>query len=169
WREDLFSASVIRVYLISVCRSVVQSKSHARPRESNSSCAHETPMISLAAVMRAGWSVFRQFPKIAIVLSMLLLAGCSSVVSDPTGAAVGEQHDLPYTAHDSFLLTQDVLRGEGVLFEVKPDDHLITLWKDADVGAGALGSLVGKHPQYRYEIEGGPLTSRSSRGASNVR
>ncbi len=119
--------------------------------------------------MRAGWTVFRQFPKIAIVLSMLLLAGCSYAVSDTTGAAVGEQHDLPYTAHDSFLLTQDVLRGEGVLFEVKPDDHLITLWKDADVGAGALGSLVGKHPQYRYEIEVVPLTGRSSRVVVNVR
>src|SRR5258708_7896470 len=113
WREDLFSTSVIRVYLISVCRSVVQSKSHAEPRESNSSCAHGTRMISLAAVMRAGWIVFRQFPKIAIVCSMLMLAGCSYAVSDTSGAAVGEQHDLPYTAHDSFVLTQDVLRGEG--------------------------------------------------------
>ena len=126
-------------------------------------------MILLALVMRAGWILFRQFPKIAIVFSMLLLAGCSSVVSDPTGAAVGEQHDLPYTAHDSFVLTQDVLRGEGILFEVKPDDHLITLWKDADVGAGALGSLIGKHPQYRYEIEVVPLTGRSSRVVVNVR
>jgi hypothetical protein len=127
-------------------------------------------MISLALVMmRAGWIVFRQFPKIAILFSMLLLAGCSYAVSSDTGAAVGEQHDWPYAAHDSFVLTQDVLRGEGILFEVKPDDHLITLWKDADVGAGALGSLVGKHPQYRYEIEVVPLTGRSSRVVVNVR
>ena len=100
---------------------------------------------------------------------MLLLAGCSYAVNNDTGAAQGEQRDLPYTAHDSFLLTQDVLRGEGILFEVKPDDKLVTLWKDADVGAGVLGSLVGKHPQYRYEIEVVPLTGRSSRVVANVR
>ena len=35
--------------------------------------------------------------------------------------------------------------------------------------AGVLGSLVGKHPQYRYEIEVVPLTARSSRVVVNVR
>jgi hypothetical protein len=62
-----------------------------------------------------------------------------------------------------------VLRSEGILFEVKPNDHLVTLWKDADVGAGVLGSLVGKHPQYRYEIEVVPIDPRSSRIIANVR
>ena len=50
-----------------------------------------------------------------------------------------------------------MLRGEGMLFEVKPDDKLVTLWRNADVAAGVLGNLVGKHPQYRYEIEVVPL------------
>jgi len=113
--------------------------------------------------------VFRNFLKIVIISSMLILAGCSYAVSSGTGAAEGEQRDLPYTAHDSFLLTQDVLRSEGVLFEVKPNDGLVTLWKDADTGPGALGSLVGKHPQYRYEIEVVPVTDRSSRVVVNVR
>jgi len=126
-------------------------------------------MVSLVVVMGSARIVFRQFPKIAIVLSMLLVAGCSYAVKADPSAAVGEQHDLPYTAHDSFLLTQDVLRSDGILFEVKPDDHLVTLWKDADVGSGALGSLVGKHAQYRYEIEVVPLTARSSRVVVNVR
>ena len=112
--------------------------------------------------------VFRNFLKIAIVSSMVMLAGCF-FASSGTGAAEGEQRDLPYTAHDSFLLTQDVLRGEGVLFEVKPNDALVTLWKDADTGPGVLGSLVGKHPQYRYEIEVVPITDRSSRVVVNVR
>ena len=62
-----------------------------------------------------------------------------------------------------------MLRGEGVLFEVKPEDKLVTLWKDADVGPGVLGSLVGKDPRYRYEIEVVPLTARSSRVVVNVR
>jgi hypothetical protein len=134
-------------------------------------------MVFLALVMRAAWIVFRQFPKIAIVLcSILLSTGCTyapyfanRAAGGGTDAAAGEQRDLPYTAHDSFLLTQDVLRGEGILFEVKPDDELVTLWKDADTGPGVLGSLVGKHPQYRYEIEVVPLTANSSRVVVNVR
>jgi hypothetical protein len=126
--------------------------------------------------MRAARLVFRQFPKIAIVFSILLCAGCyyapvlaNHAMGGDTDTAVGEQHDLPYTANDSFLLTQDVLRSEGILFEVKPDYKLITLWKDADVGPGVLGSIVGKHPQYRYEIESVPITSHSSRVVVNVR
>ena len=98
---------------------------------------------------------------------MLLLAGCAA--AEGNGAAVGEQHDVPYTVNDTFVLTQDVLRGEGVLFEVKPDDKLVTLWKDADVGAGVLGDLVGRHPQYRYEIEVVEINPRSSRIVANVR
>ena len=62
-------------------------------------------------------------------------------------------------------MTQDVLRGEGILFEVKTDTSLVTFWKDADVGPGVSRSLVGKHPRYRYEIEVVPQ-SANSRGSS---
>lgn len=114
-------------------------------------------------------AVSGQFPKIAIVsFIVLLFAGCYAA-GGSTGVAEGEQHDYPYTANDTFLLTQDVLREEGVLFEVKPDDKLITLWKDADTGPGILGSVVGKHPQYRYEIEVVETTPRTSRIVANVR
>ena len=119
--------------------------------------------------------VFRQLQKISIVSLILLIAGCAApylanrAAGGGTDAAEGEQHDVPYSAHDSFLLTQDALRSEGVLFEVKPDDKLVTLWKDADTGPGALRSLVGVHPQYRYEIEVVEQSSRSSRIVVNVR
>jgi len=126
--------------------------------------------------MHAVWIVSRQFLKIAIIFSILLLAGCyyapyyaNRAAGGGTDAAVGEQRDFPYAANDSFLLTQDVLRGEGVLFEVKPEQKLVTLWKDADVPVGTLGSIVGKHPQYRYEIEVVPLSPRTSRVVVNVR
>ena len=126
--------------------------------------------------MSVARDVFRQFPKIAIVFSILLLAGCyyapyyaNRAAGGGTDAAEGEQRDFPYTANDSFLLTQDVLRGEGILFEVKPEQKLVTLWKDADVPVGVVGSLVGKHPQYRYEVEVVPLSPRTSRVVVNVR
>ncbi|WP_424671153.1 hypothetical protein [Candidatus Binatus sp.] len=121
-------------------------------------------------------TVFGQFRKIAIVSSIVLFAGCyfapylaNRAAGGGTDAAEGEQRDFPYSVNDSFLLTQDVLRGEGVLFEVKHDDNLVTLWKDADTGPGMLGSMVGVHPQYRYEIEVVPNGERSSRIIVNVR
>ena len=132
-------------------------------------------MVLLAVVMRAVRTAFRQFLKVAIAASILLLAACNNVaplVGNPgqgPGTAEGEQHDVPYTANDAFLLTQDVLRGEGILFEVKTDTSLVTLWKDADVGPGVLGSLIGKHPEYRYEIEVVPQSANSSRIVVNVR
>jgi len=123
-------------------------------------------MVSLAVVMSAARLVFRRFRKIAIVASILLCAGCFA--NQGADTAEGEQHDVPYTVNDSFLLTQDVLRGEGILFEVEPDDKLVTLWKDADTGPGMLGSLF-LHPRYRYEIEVVPNNARSSRIVVNVR
>jgi len=105
----------------------------------------------------------------------MLAAGCyagyfaNQAAGGGTDAAVGEQHDVPYGSHDAYLLTEDVLRGEGVLFEVKPEDKLVTLWRDADTQGGMLGSMVGVHPQYRYEIEVVPQGARRSRIIVNVR
>jgi hypothetical protein len=120
--------------------------------------------------------VFGKFQKFAFFFSMLLLfAGCyapyfaNRAAGGGTDTAEGETHDYPYTVNDTFVLTQDVLREEGILFEVQQGDKLETLWKDADVGPGILGSIVGKDPRYRYEIEVVPLTARSSRIVANVR
>ena len=60
--------------------------------------------------------------KIALVVPIALLAGCATIVKNDTGTALGEEHDVPYNSHDTFVLTQDALRSEGVLFEVKPAD-----------------------------------------------
>jgi hypothetical protein len=122
--------------------------------------------------------MFRPFQQLAIfgILGILLLiAGCyapyyaNRAAGGGTDAAVGEEHDVPYDVHDAYLLTQDALRSEGVLFEVKPDNKLLTLWQNADEQKGVLGSLVGLKPQYRYEITVVPLGDRSSRIIVNVR
>ena len=119
--------------------------------------------------------VIRRISKVSICGLLLLAAGCyagyfaNHAAGGDTEVATGEQHDVPYNAHDAFVLTQDVLRGEGVLFEVQPDDKLVTLWRDADTQAGMLGSIVGKHPQYRYEMAVVPQGSRRSRIIVNVR
>ena len=119
--------------------------------------------------------VIGRISKVSICAVILLAAGCyagyfaNRAAGGDTEVATGEQHDVPYTSHDAFLLTQDVLRGEGVLFEIQPDDKLVTLWRDADTQAGMLDSIVGKHPQYRYEISVVPQGSRRSRIIVNVR
>jgi hypothetical protein len=126
--------------------------------------------------MSVGRTVFRQFRQILMVASILLSAGCyyapyfaDRAAGGATQGAEGEQHDYPFSVNDTYVLTQDALRSEGVLFEVKRGDKLVTLWKDADVGGGVLGSLVGKHPQYRYEIEVVSIDAHSSRVVVNVR
>lgn len=119
--------------------------------------------------------VIYQVSKFSIYALTVLAAGCyagyfaNRAAGGGTDAAIGEQHDVPYASHDAFLLTEDALRGEGVLFEVKPDDQLTTLWRDADVQGGVLGSMVGVHPQYRYEVEVVPQGPRRSRIIVNVR
>jgi hypothetical protein len=107
-------------------------------------------------------------------LLAISLAGCVaayapySAAGGGTEAAEGEQHDTPYPAQDTFVMTQDVLRGQGILFEVRPDDHVVTNWRPADKGPGLFGSLVGVDPQYRYDIEVVPTGARTSRIVANL-
>ena len=113
--------------------------------------------------------------RFAITLSLLVLSsGCAPILVNSaagggTDYAAGEQHDVGYSAQDAFVLTQDVLRGEGILFDVKPDDHLVTLWKPGDQSPSIWGDLVGLRPQYRYEIEVVPTGPRQSRIVANLR
>jgi len=98
----------------------------------------------------------------------LVSAGCFAHAG--TDIALGEQHDVGYEAPDAFVYTQDVLRGEGILFTVQPDNmHLVTSWKDADTPAGVWADLVGIRAQYRYEIEVVPTGPRQSRVIANLR
>ena len=67
-------------------------------------------------------------------------------------------------------MTQDVLRGQGVLFDREPfQKKLTTMWKPADKSEGVFSNLVGNVAQYRYEIEVVPDGSRSSTIVANVR
>ncbi len=112
--------------------------------------------------------------RFAILALFFMVPGCFadywtySAAGAGRDAALGEQHDVGFTAEDTYVMVQDVLRGKGVLFEVKPQNQLVTLWRDADTPAGIWGSLVGMHPRYRYEIEVVPTGPRQSRIVANV-
>ncbi|MHB8383591.1 MAG: hypothetical protein ACYDC3_14785 [Candidatus Binataceae bacterium] len=107
-------------------------------------------------------------------LIFVAMAGCMaayapySAAGGGTDAVEGEQRDTPYPAHDTFVMTQDVLRGEGVMFAVRLGNQIVTDWRPADKGPGLFGSIVGVDPQYRYNIEVVPTGDRTSRIVANL-
>jgi len=105
---------------------------------------------------------------------MSLLAGCYVGILgarghwDTADAAMGEEHEVNFPAHDAYLLTQDALRGDGILYEVGPDNSLVTLWRNADTNVGFMQNMVGVQSRYRYEIQVTPEGSRMSKVVVNV-
>jgi hypothetical protein len=109
-----------------------------------------------------------------IVGVMSLLAGCyvglwsASEHWNTADSALGEEHEVNYPVHDTYLLTQDALRGDGILFEVGPDNSLMTLWRNADITVGTMQSMFGVQPRYRYEIQVTPEGAQKSKIVVNV-
>jgi len=103
-----------------------------------------------------------------------LLAGCyvgfwgTSEHWSTADSALGEEHEINFPVHDAYLLTQDALRGDGILFEVGPDNSLITLWRNADTKVGFMQNMMGVQPHYRYEIQVIPDGSQKSKVVVNV-
>jgi hypothetical protein len=108
------------------------------------------------------------------LFAILIVTAARSVARayDPyaNDTALGEEHTIDYPADQAFLITQDVLRGDGILFEVQSDSELLTYWKDVeDVKVSVFASLMDRIPRYRYEIEVIPDGSHRSRIVVNVR
>jgi len=115
---------------------------------------------------------------LAVTVGVLAtVAGCffgyTASVEHYSGAdsALGEEHETTYAAPDALQLTEDALRGDGILFEVQPDGSIITLWREADINTptGWLPTMMGQHPRYRYEIQVVPESSQRSKIIVNVR
>lgn len=105
---------------------------------------------------------------------MSLLAGCyvgfwgTSEHFSTADAALGEEHVVNFPAHDTYILTQDALRGDGILYEVGPDNSLQTLWRNADTRLGFMQNMMGVQPRYRYEIQVTPEGGQKSKVVVNV-
>src|ERR1700675_4140751 len=84
--------------------------------------------------------------------------------------ALGEEHEVPYDQSTALQLTQDALRGDGILFERQPDDSIVTLWRDADLGTptGWLTLVAGVQPRYPYKIQAVAEGSHKTRIIVNV-
>jgi len=116
----------------------------------------------------------RTFVSLACFILVVIvgsLAGCFGKywTHSDNDTAVGEEHEVDMPAQDAFVMTQDVLRGQGVLFETKRDYKIITMWKPADKSEGVFANLVGNVAQYHYEIDVVPEGSRRSKIIANVR
>jgi hypothetical protein len=105
---------------------------------------------------------------------MSLLAGCyvgfwgTSEHFSTADAALGEEHVVNFPEHDTYILTQDALRGDGILYEVGPDNSLQTLWRNADTRLGFMQNMMGVQPRYRYEIQVTPEGGQKSKVVVNV-
>jgi len=105
-------------------------------------------------------------------IGALMLFACGTFMWAPPSradVAVGEEHEMAFPADQTLELVEEVLRGEGLLFDVRADNSIVTLWKPADNTAGFFGSMAGRKPQYRYEITVLPEGGAKSRIISNVR
>jgi hypothetical protein len=102
----------------------------------------------------------------------LVLSVCWAVTwahSAFADVAVGEEHEMAFPAEQTLELVEDVLRGEGILFDILPDKSIVTLWKPADNTPGFFSSLAGMKPRYRYEITVLPEGGAKSKIIANVR
>ena len=56
-----------------------------------------------------------------------LLPGCFGCYTrSDNDVAVGEEHEVNFPDEETFVMTQDVFRGQGVLFNRKPEHKIIT-------------------------------------------
>jgi hypothetical protein len=84
---------------------------------------------------------------------------------------LGEEHEIPYPQAAARELTEDALRGDGILFERQPDDSIITMWRNADFNtpSSSFSLFVNTPPRYRYEIQILPEGAHKSKIIVNVR
>jgi hypothetical protein len=83
--------------------------------------------------------------------------------------ALGEEHEVPYDQDQARQYMQDALRGDGILFEVQPDDSIITLWRNADQQAATSWLVITTPSRYRYEIQFVAKGSHKTKIIVNVR
>ena len=113
----------------------------------------------------------RESPGLRLLMLVLLgvVAASLPAASSSADTVFGEQHEVDFSAHNAFLLTQDALRGKGVLFDVKPGNSLATLWTPTNTPVGFLAALLGEQARYRYEIQVVPEGSHKSKIVVNLR
>src|SRR5579859_5655613 len=110
-----------------------------------------------------------------MVCALSAFAGCyvgyrhETVHWTAADTALGEEHEVAYSQSATQQLIEEALRGDGILFEVQPDNSIITLWRNADLDTPSSWFIINVHPRYRYEIQAVPDGSKKTRIIINVR
>lgn len=96
----------------------------------------------------------------AIVCALMAFAGCYLRYQHQTEhaafdeTALGEEHVVNFAPAEARQLTEAALRGDGLLFEVQPDNSIVTFWRNADFQSPKefIPLIINVPPRYRYEI-----------------
>ncbi len=96
----------------------------------------------------------------AIVCALTAFAGCylryqhQTEHADFDEAALGEEHVVNFAPTEARQITEAVLRSDGLLFEVQPDNSIVTFWRNADFQSPNefIPLIINVPPRYRYEI-----------------
>jgi hypothetical protein len=123
----------------------------------SSACTLSNRMVSCSAMVQSGEVEFlstisawtARMAAVLIALTVVASYATDAFAYDPyaNDMALGEQHEINYPAHDAFLIVQDALRGDGILFEVQNANTLFTYWKDVDANVSFFASLMGRISQ----------------------
>jgi hypothetical protein len=133
--------------------------------------------VFLLIVMKNGRNSLRSWLGASLVSLIAAGGGCYVGYKTYTehyaaaDTALGEEHIVDYPLADALELTEDALRGDGILFEVQPDNSIVTNWRPADTNTstGWFPMIIGEHPRYRYEIQAVPQNARRTKIIVNVR
>ncbi len=124
--------------------------------------------------MRAPWKSLRSWLVAVIVCTLSTFAGCYLGYHHQTehaalaDTALGEEHRVNFAPHDARQLTEEALRGDGLLFEVQPDNSIVTFWRNADFHSSSGWLIVDVPPRYRYEISFVPKAAKQTDIIVNV-
>jgi hypothetical protein len=173
-------------------RALQQATAHVLYHKPSSIFQHPATIASSDVQARLACSIVACFPEplmplsqksllswlfAATVCTLSAFAGCYVgtrhqaehwTAADTT---LGEEHEIPYPQATARELTEDALRGDGILFERQPDDSIITMWRNADFNtpSSSFSLFVNTPPRYRYEIQILPEGDRKSKIIVNVR
>lgn len=74
-----------------------------------------------------------------------------------------EVHAIPFSTADALVLTEEALRGDGILYQKTGTYSLLTLWRPTRIEVNLFARVFGPTPRYRYAIRVEPEGSAKSR------
>ena len=109
-----------------------------------------------------------------LIVASLVMSGCYvgywtySSHGGGKDATIGEEREVNFQVKDALQLVESVLRADGQLFQIEPENEVVTFWRPADNPPDLLSGIVGVRPRYRYHIQVVPEGANKSKIVANV-